>query len=105
MADVVDGVACTHACSFGCGRTYDVVFTQVVDGSTLFLCIPDLVNFIANLAKSMTEPDDPEVKEIVASTTLDDVMLVTDGTSGYGIRGHSDPHADDDFTFDGEVSE
>jgi len=83
---------------------YDVVFTQVVDSSTLFLCVPCLVSFVHNIAKAMTEPNDPQVMEVIANASLDDVVLVTDPTPGYGIRGNSDPHADDDFDFDGDVS-
>lgn len=104
MTGVADGVACTHACSMACGRTYDVMVIQVVDASTLFLCMPCGVNFWAGVAKAMVEPEDPEIKEIVGNATLDDVVLVTDPNPGYGIRGYSDPAAGDDFEFDGAVA-
>lgn len=89
----------------GCGRKYDTITIQVVDGSTIFLCMPCGVSFWANIAKAMVEPDDPQVKEIVANTSLEDVVLVTDDSAGYGIRKTPDPVADNDFEFDGSLSE
>lgn len=93
--------ACTHACSFACGRKYDVVFTQVVDSSTLFLCMPCLVSFVSNIAKAMVEPDAADVKEVISGVSLDDTVLVTDNAPGYGIVGNSDPLPADEFEFDG----
>lgn len=104
MSTQPGAVACIHACAMACGRTYDVILTQVVDGSTMFLCMPDFISFAANVAKAMTEPDDPQVKEIVANTSLEDVVLVTDDSAGYGIRKGPDPVDDDDFEFDGSLT-
>ena len=96
--------ACTHACSFACGRKYDVVFTQVVDSSTLFLCMPCLVNLVKNIAMAMVEPDSPDIKEVISGVSLEDTVLVTDNTPGYGIVGNSDPLPSDEFDFDGMES-
>lgn len=101
MSEQPTGVACAHACGFGCGRPYDVIVTQVVDNSTLMLCMPDFVSFAANVAKSMVEPDDPQVMEVTANADLTDVMLVMDEHPGYGVVGHSDPMPEDEFDFDG----
>lgn len=101
MTEQPTGVACTHTCAFGCGRVYDVIVVQVVDNSTLMLCMPDFVSFAANVAKSMVEPDDPQVMEVTANADLTDVMLTTDAGSGYGVVGHSDPMPEDEFDFDG----
>lgn len=101
MTELTTVEACTHACSFACGRKYDVVFVQVVDSSTLFLCIPCLVNFVHGIAKAMTEPDAPEVQEVISGVSLEDTVLVTDNSAGYGIVGHSDPRPEDEFEFDG----
>lgn len=101
MTTPTEGVACTHACAWGCGRTYDVIVVQVVDNSTLMLCLPDFVSFAANVAKAMTEPDDDAVREVTENVTLDDVMLVTETQRGYGIVGNSDPLPEDEFEFDG----
>lgn len=101
MTEQPQGIPCTHACSWACGRTYDVIVVTVVDASTLMLCVPCLMSFSANIAKSMTEPNDPEVMEVVANANLDGVLVVTDDTPGYGIVGHSDPLPQDEFEFDG----
>lgn len=101
MAELSTVEACTHACSFACGRKYDVVFTQVVDSSTLFLCMPCLVNLVKNITQAMVEPDSPDIKEVVSGVTLEDSVLVTDNTPGYGVRGNSDPTPEDEFDFDG----
>lgn len=101
MTQLTTVEACTHACSFACGRKYDVVFTQVVDSSTLFLCMPCLVNLVKNIAQAMVEPDAPEIQEVVSGVTLEDTVLVTDNSPGYGVVGHSDPMPEDEFEFDG----
>lgn len=105
MAENETGEACIHACSFGCGRKYDVIVTQVVDGSTLFLCMPDLVSFVRNVAQSMVEPDSPEIQEVVQNADLADVVVVTEPDPGYAVRGNSDPTAEDEFEFDGMSEE
>lgn len=101
MTEITTVEACTHACSFACGRKYDVVFTQVVDSSTLFLCMPCLVNLVKNITQAMVEPDAPEIQEVVSGVSLEDTVLVTDNTPGFGIVGHSDPLPEDEFQFDG----
>lgn len=101
MTIPTEAIACLHTCAFGCGRTYDVVVVQVADNSTLMLCMPDFVSFAANVAKAMTEPEDGAVKEVVAGTSLDNVLHATETDSGYGIRGNSDPTPEDEFAFDG----
>lgn len=101
MTELTTVEACTHACSFACGRKYDVVFVQVVDSSTLFLCMPCLVNLVKNIAQAMVEPDAPEIREVVSGVSLEDTVLVTDNTPGYGVRGNSDPTVEDEFDFDG----
>lgn len=101
MTESTLAVACAHACAWGCGRKYDVIVVQVVDNSTLMLCLPDFVSFASNVAKAMTEPNNPDVIETVQNANLDGVMLVTDDTPGYGIVGNSDPLPEDEFEFDG----
>lgn len=101
MTEQPTGVACLHTCAFSCGRPYDVIVVQVADNSTLMLCMPDFVSFAANVAKAMTEPDDPAVQEVVQGANLDDVLITTDDTPSYGIVGHSDPLPQDEFEFDG----
>lgn len=105
MAEVPTGVACLHTCQFGCGRVYDVIVVQVADNSTLMLCMPDFVSLAANVAKSMIEPDAPEVQEVTAGANLDNVLLATETGPGYAIRGNSDPTSEDEFDFDGMESE
>lgn len=102
MAEHEHGVACTHACTWGCGRKYDIIITQVVDASTLMLCMPCLISFARNLAEAMIEPDSAAVQEVIAAADLSNVMLVTDPETPNVVRGFSNPAAaDDEFTFDG----
>jgi hypothetical protein len=101
MTVPTEGTSCVHACAWGCGRPYDVIVVQVVDNSTLMLCLPDFVSFSANVAKAMTEPNDPEVIEVTQGANLDGVMVVTDTDPSFGVVGHSDPMPEDEFQFDG----
>lgn len=96
------GEACTHACTWGCGRKYDIVVTQVIDASTLFLCIPCFMSFARNVMQAMVEADSADVKDVTASADLTNVMLVTESENPAGRRDFSDPEpADDEFAFDG----
>lgn len=96
------GEVCIHACAWGCGRKYDVLVIQVVDASTLMLCIPCMLSFARNVAQAMVEAESAEVQEVTASADLTGVMLVTESESANPVRGFSDPEpADDEFAFDG----
>lgn len=96
------GEACMHACTWGCGRKYDIVVTQVIDASTLFLCIPCFMSFAHNVMQAMVDADSADVKDVTASADLTGVMLVTESESATPVRGFSDPEpADDEFAFDG----
>jgi hypothetical protein len=99
------GIVCKHACSFGCGREYDLAVIQVIDSSTLFLCIPDFLNFAKNVATAMVEPENMDVVEISQSADLSGVVIATTVAPDLTIRGNSDPAPDDEFDFDGVTSE
>lgn len=93
--------ACLHSCQEGCGRTYDIVIIQVVDGSTNMMCIPCFMSFAHRIMTAMVEPENPAVAEVVEGADFSDVTYVDPNAVGYGIRGFSDPPAEDDFEFDG----
>lgn len=96
------GEACIHACSWGCGRKYDIMVTQIIDLSSLALCIPCFLSFAHNVMQAMVEADNPAVREVTAGADLTGVMLVTESDPPGNRRGFSDPEpADDEFTFDG----
>lgn len=103
MADEAQtGEACIHACAWGCGRKYDVIVTQVVDASTLMLCIPCMLSFARNVAQAMVEAESPEVQEVMSGADFTGVMLVTESETPAERRDFSDPDpADDEFAFDG----
>lgn len=105
MTTLPHASACLHACQDGCGRTYDAIIVLVVDGSTLFYCIPCLQAFLVNMTKAMIEPDDPQVQEVMAGASFDNVAYVDPDAPGYTVRGHSDPTPEDEFDFDGMVEE
>lgn len=100
MTEQQDAAACIHACQDGCGRTYDVIIVQAIDGSTLFYCIPCLQQFVYQMTRAMLEPNDPQVQEVVEGADLSGVMLVDPDATGYTVRGFSDPVAEDDFDMD-----
>lgn len=96
------GEACIHACSWACGRKYDVVLVQIIDGSTLMLCIPCLMSFSRNVMQAMVDADSVDVRDVTASADFTGVMLVTESDTPSSMRGFSDPEpADDEFSFDG----
>lgn len=97
MSEVESGEPCIHACAWGCGRKYDIVLVQVVDSSTLMLCIPCMLSFSRNVMEAMVEANSDGVKEVVAGADMTDVMLVRSTASNPGMRGFSDPDATDDF--------
>lgn len=96
------GEACIHACAWGCGRKYDIICTQVIDASTLMLCIPCFLSFARNVAQAMVDEYDPAVREVMAGADMTGVMLVTESDTPGTVPGFSDPDpADDEFAFDG----
>ena len=96
------GEACTHACTWACGRKYDIVVTQVIAASTLFLCLPCFMSFAHNVMQAMVDADNADVRDVTASADLTGVMLVTESDTPGNMRGFSDPEpADDEFSFDG----
>lgn len=102
MTEHEHGVACIHACAWGCGRMYDVLVTQAVDMSTTALCMPCFMSFAKNVMQAMVDASNPDVAEVVSSADLSDVVLVTESETPGGTRGFSDPEpADDEFAFDG----
>lgn len=105
MSEPTHAAACLHACSYNCGRQYDVIVTQVVDGSTMFLCIPCFMSFAHNVMQAMVDPNNPGVMEAVTSADLTDVAYVTakEGGSVAGVPAPTMP--DDEFSFDGMTSE
>lgn len=105
MSGLPDAAACLHACQAECGRTYDVIVTQPVDGSTLFYCIPCFMAFAHQMMQAMIEADNPAVQEVAAANAVTDVAYVAADAPQYGARGFSDPIADDGFDFDGDDSE
>lgn len=105
MPDEIQVEPCIHACSMGCGRKYDAILVQVVDGSTLFLCMPDLMALAANIMKSMVEADDPAVREVVAGADFTDIAYVNPTTySGAAVTAGVAP-AEDEFDLDSATAE
>lgn len=105
MSEPMEIAACIHACSMGCGRKYDMVVVQIVDGSTLMLCIPCFTSFAANIMKAMLDKEAPEVLEALQLTDLSNVMLVDPDIPEYTLPDFSDPLPEDEFEFSGEEEE
>jgi hypothetical protein len=100
-----DAAACIHACQEGCGRPYDAIFIQVVDGSTLFYCIPCLHSFLVSLTRAMVEGDDPQVREVVAGADLSDVAVVTADAGSHESTFTYTDGITEDFFVDGDDGE
>lgn len=105
MSETVEIAACIHACSMGCGRKYDMIVVQVIDGSTLMLCIPCFTSFAVNIMKAMLEKESPEVLEALQLTDLSNVMLVNADVPEYILPDFSDSLPEDEFEFSGEEEE
>lgn len=101
MPEDIQVEPCIHACSYGCGRKYDAILIQVVDGSTLFLCMPDLLALSHQLAMAMVEPELPEIQEVMANADFTDVAYVDPNAPAVHIEIAPRPPADDEFAFDG----
>lgn len=56
----------SYGCSYGCGNPYDYVIVNVADGTTEFLCLPDLVRLCETIIMAVTDPDNPVVRAAVA---------------------------------------
>lgn len=104
MPEDIQVEPCTHACSYGCGRKYDAIFVQVIDGSVLFLCIPCLLSLAHQMAQAMVEPQLPEVQEVMANADFTDVAYVDPSATQYNIAIPPPAPAEDEFTFDGMSS-
>lgn len=101
-AEVMEAAACLHACQDGCGRTYDVIITQVVDGSTAFYCIPCFMAFAHQVMQAMVEPDNAQVQEVIGGSDFSDISYVEVGGTTFNVNPTLPPPADDEFTFTGE---
>lgn len=101
-AQVMEAAACLHACQDGCGRTYDVVIIQVVDGSTSFYCIPCFMGFAHQVMQAMVEPHNPQVEEVIAGSDFSDISVVTVGGVAFDVNPALPPAPDDEFSFTGE---
>lgn len=101
MSTTPDVIPCIHACSTGCGRTYDGMWISAVDMSTVAYCIPCFMAFAHQVMTAIVEADNPAVQQVVSENPLGDVMYVTEEDSYAVARGFSDPTAEDEFEFDG----
>lgn len=52
----------SYGCQFGCGNPMDVVLTQILDNSTLILCIPCFVKVAIEIVDAMTGDVSTEVE-------------------------------------------
>lgn len=93
--------ACIHACQNGCGRPYDSIIVQAIDGATLFYCQVCMLQFAYAMVKAMTEPDDPQVMEVMANASYEGTQFVTADAVAAIVRNYSDPTPEDEFDFDG----
>jgi hypothetical protein len=103
MTEQPTGEVCTHACAMGCGRKYDVIIVQVIDSSTLMLCMPCGVSFWANVAKAMVEPNDPAVMEVVAGANFDGIVTAAIPADNIMPFPQRTAPAEDEFDFDGSL--
>lgn len=96
-----------YGCSTGCGNEYNIIVNDVDNANTMMLCMPCFIVFATDVAKAMTDPDDPDVAAAVAE-------LGNNETTPVGTRGRknkrSDPEGIDagsDFldAFEDDVSE
>lgn len=99
---VAEAAACLHACQYGCGRPYDVIMVQVIDGSSSFLCIPCLMAWSHQIMTAMVEPENPQVSEVVGRSDFSGISVVTVGGVAYDANPTLPPAPDDEFTFTGE---
>lgn len=97
MAEPQNAAACTHACQNACGRQYDIISIQVVDGSSNFHCLPCFIAFSVQVATAMLEPDNADVQAVVELNPAGDVVYVDASADGIPIRGFSDPIEEDEF--------
>lgn len=101
-AEMEQAEACTHACQFACGRKYDVIVIQIVDGSTTMMCIPCFMSFAHSVMVAMVEPNNPAVQEVMAGTNLEDVLFVPPGADDDSYTGPEYTPPADEFVFTGE---
>lgn len=105
MPEQIQAEPCTHACSYGCGRKYDAILIQVVDASTLMLCMPCLMSLSHQIMKSMVEAGDPGVTEAIAGADFTNIAYVDSSMSADATATVNANPPEDEFAFDGTVSE
>lgn len=52
----------SYGCQFGCGNPMDVILTQIMDNSTLIVCLPCFVRVAIEIVDAMTGDVSPEVE-------------------------------------------
>jgi hypothetical protein len=97
----------SYGCSYGCGRPYDFIVTNVSDMSSLALCAVDFMRTAHDMMVAAMESDNPDVQERLAEAVLTDVVPFED--NGLKRGRHNAPveanSADAIAAFDGFVFE
>lgn len=69
----------SYGCSNGDGNPYDFIVVTVSDATTQFLCTPCFVQAAIVMVTAITEGQDPEVMEAVASAGVIDQVPMNEG--------------------------
>jgi hypothetical protein len=72
----------SYGCTFGCGNPYDFILISVRDGTTEFLCLPDMVRLATDMVEAVTNPDGDQVAKWNA--TVDNYVAAP--MSGNGVK-------------------
>lgn len=103
----VEAPLMSYGCQYVCGNAYHVILINVMDGETLFLCMPHAVSTFADIVKAMTEGISPEV-EAERQRMNAEAMEGTEYTTAKRGR-HNAPSGEEDpdvvAAFDGIVYE
>jgi hypothetical protein len=89
----------SYGCTFGCGNPYDFILISVRDGTTEFLCLPDMVRLATDMVDAVTNPDNPGLQEWL-SESLDAIAAPMSGNGAKKGRRNAPATNDDPELFE-----
>lgn len=103
----VDAPPMSYGCQYGCGNPYHMILISVIDGSTLFLCMPHFVQTATDVISAMTNGLSPEAEAERQAMNAEQVAESADVTARRGKHNAPAGAEDPDLVahFDGIVYE
>lgn len=96
----------SYGCTFGCGNPYDFILISVRDGTTEFLCLPDMVRLASDMVAAVTDDNPDQVA--LWNTAVDEHVKAAPASNGAKRGRRNTPATNDDpdlfESYDGRIT-